>query len=197
VVERPEAGGQDLAVSSYRLEPLTEEHISERYVAWLNDRTVNQFLEVRFERQTRDTVAAFVQSFSGATEKYAWAIRAQDGDGDFVGTCTIYDVDRHHGTAHFGIMVGDQQYWGSGCSAEAITLLLEYAFDVLGLRRVAGNCYSSNRGMAFTFKKLGFTHEGTARYAYEVGPGRYVHGYLWGILAEEWRARQPRKESAP
>ncbi len=40
----------------YSLSPLTQDDITEEYIAWLNDPIVNKFLEVRHVNQTIETV---------------------------------------------------------------------------------------------------------------------------------------------
>lgn len=183
-------GSADLVGRRYQLTPLSDAHVTERYVGWVNDPQINRFLQVRFTPQTLDTVRAYVRSFYGEVERYAWAIVDGTGSGEMVGTCSLYDISRQHGSAYFGMMIGDQRHWGTGCSSEAVDLLLSYAFDVLRLRRVSANNNSANRAMTFAFKKLAFTREGTVRQAYCLEPGRYYDCYYWGILAEEWRARR-------
>jgi ribosomal-protein-alanine N-acetyltransferase len=171
----------------FSLIPFKAKHISDRYVGWLNDPEVNRFLEVRFVHQTNETVLAFVRSFYGGVEKYMWGIYPNDED--MVGTATLYSVNRDHGTAEIGLLIGETRYWGKGASAEAIQLMANFAFETLGLRRLTGGGYAANQGMTFTFKRLGFRLEGTQRRAYMSDSGTYVDGYRWGILADEWRAR--------
>lgn len=177
----------------FTLRPFTEEDISDRYIGWLNDPEVNRFLEVRFVRQTYETALEFVRSFYGEVEKYMWGIYPNDAAGP-IGTTTLHEIRRNHGTGEIGLMIGEAEYWGKGASNEAKELVLEFAFETLGLRRATGGCYASNHGMNFTFKRLGFTFEGKQRAAWYVSPGTYVDGFRWGILADEWRAR-PRRQS--
>lgn len=170
-----------------------EEHISDRYIGWLNDPQVNRFLEVRHVHQTYDTVLAYVRSFHGDAEKYMWGIYPNNIT-DLIGTATLYDINRHHGYGEIGLMIGEKDYWGKGASTEAIELIAQFAFETLELRRLTGGSYASNRGMNFTYKMLGFTREGILRKAHMLSPGVYVDGYRWGILVDEWRNRK--KEEA-
>ena len=172
----------------FKLVPLTEEHITARHIGWLNNPEVNRFLEVRFVRQSRETVLAYVRSFYGDTEKYIWGIYTVES-AELVGTVTLASINRHHGLGEIGLMIGDQGYWGAGASTEAFDLVAGFAFETLGLRRMTGGNYATNFGMNFTFKRLGFTLEGKLRKNCMVDPGTYVDGYRWGILADEWKAR--------
>ncbi len=177
-----------LVGSKFGLIPFKEEHISERYIGWLNDPEVNRFLEVRFVHQTYETVVAYVRSFYGETEKYMWGIYP-NGINDPIGTATLYDIDRNHRRGEIGLMIGEKSYWGKGASDEVMELIARFAFETLGLHRLTGGSYATNYGMNFTFKRLGFTLEGKMREACVLSSGTYVDAYRWGILAKEWKAR--------
>ena len=179
-LHKPLKGGR------FTLKPFTEKDISDRYIGWLNDPEVNRFLEVRFVHQTHETVLEFVRSFYGDSEKYIWEIYPNDS-AEPVGTTTLYDIKRNHGTGEIGLMIGEMEYRGKGASNEAMELVLEFAFVTLKLRRATGGSISLNHSMNFTFKRLGFTCEGKQRAAWYVSPETYVDGFRWSILADEWR----------
>lgn len=171
------------------LEPFDTSFITDRYVSWLQDPEVTRFLgRSREAPQTRETATAFVESFQGPVEKYMWAIVPRSF-GEAVGTCTLYDIDRHNGTVEMGILIGEKDYWGKGASDEAIELLSAFAFDRLGLRRLTAGSSSKNLGMNFTFRKLGFVLEGRLRESMRLGD-TIVDGYRWGLLAREWREKR-------
>ena len=83
-------------------------------------------------------------------------------------------------------MIGNSDYWGKSASEEAVSLVLDFAFDTLELNRVTGGTYSTNIGMIFTYKRLGFTREGVMRKSLLEGD-KYIDGYRWGILSDEWK----------
>ena len=174
------------------LRPLAPSDVTDAYVGWLNDPEVNRFLEVRLIPQTYETVLSYVKSYDANDKRYMWGIFPNHA-AEPVGTATLYDINRTHGTGEIGLLIGEMACWGKGASGEAMELILAFAFDTLGLRRATGGSYALNHGMNFTFKRLGFSLEGKQRKAYAMSPGSYTDGYRWGILAEEWQARrQPR-----
>jgi RimJ/RimL family protein N-acetyltransferase len=117
-----------------------------------------------------------------------WAI-VPAGSQATIGTCTLYSINRNHGSAEIGLLIGEKDYWGSGASAEVIDLLSRFAFETLGLHRLTGGSYAKNRGMNFTYRKIGFTLEGTMRKA-ALLDSEYIDTYRWGLLAEEWREKR-------
>lgn len=170
------------------LMPFTEEHVTDRYIGWLNSPEVNRFLAVRNVQQTRETALEYVRAFYGDTEKYIWGM-APPGSGEFVGTATLHQIDRYHGFAATGLMIGEKQFWGKGIAEGALQLIGDLTFGSMGLRRLFSGSHVKNHGINFTLKKLGFVCEGRLRQVYKVGPEAYTDTYCWGILAEEWRAR--------
>ena len=173
------------------LDPFRVDDITEEYINWLNDPEVNHFLDVRFVHQTRETVIAYVNSYYRDTEKYIWAIKLLS-DRTIIGTITLALINRFYNSGGIGIMIGNKKYWGKGAASEALNLVMEYAFDSLGLHRLFAHNVTLNLQSNFLLRKAGFFHEGTARQAYRLDPrsSTYVDGFDFSILADEWRERR-------
>jgi len=60
-------------------------------------------------------------------------------------------------------MIGRKEFWGRGYAFEAWSLLLEYAFEVLGLRKIIAGAVVGNVPSMVVLKKLGFKVEGRLR----------------------------------
>ncbi len=170
--------------TTYSLIPLTVNNITEEYISWLNDPIVNKFLEVRHVNQTVKTVTEYVNKFYKDHESYIWGIYSTKDR--LIGSVNLQDVNRYHNAAELGLMIGNTDYWGKSASKEAVSLVLNFAFDTLKLNRVTGGSYSTNLGMNFTFKLLGFKREGVMRKSFLEGD-KYIDGYRWGILSDEWK----------
>ena len=168
---------------NYNLSPMTTSDITEDYIGWLNDKIVNRFIEARHTHQTIETVTEYINDFYKDQEKYIWGIYSLDGK--LIGTISLNQIYHYHNSCSFGLMIGDSNYWGKSASEEAISLVLDFAFDTLKLHRVTGGCYSKNLGMIFTFQRLGFKREGVMRDSLIEGD-KYIDEYLWGMLSHEW-----------
>ncbi len=59
-----------------------------------------------------------------------------------------------------GIKIGPETLRGRGYASEAVTLLLNYAFETLGLKLVRGSTLAHNHRMQRVFEKCGFVGVG-------------------------------------
>jgi [ribosomal protein S5]-alanine N-acetyltransferase len=177
------------------LEPIGLQHINADYIGWLNDAEVNRFLDVRFYvPQTRESLVEYINTFRGPIENYGWAIRALDGNA-MIGTISIPRVDRVHMSAGIGMMIGDKKFWGTRAAKEAFGLVMEFAFEKLGLRRLAEHNVALNHQSNFMLRTAGFRHEGTLKKAYRLtlGTDTFVDGFEFALLADEWRERRAKE----
>lgn len=102
----------------------------------------------------------------------------------FIGTFKIGHIDWHLGIGDVGIMIGDEKYRRKGLSTQIVALGINYSFDVLGLRKLTGGCYSVNIPMKKCFEKNGFTQEGELRESLLFN-GEYCSHVLYGLLKRE------------
>ena len=147
-----------LTGSRLNLIPFKEEHVCDTYIGWLNDPDVNRFMEVRFVRQTRETVLAYVQSFYGDAENYMWGVYQKNND--LIGTATLSDINRHHQRGVLGLMIGEKGCWGKGYGTEVIKLTVDFAFKKLNLHKATAGAIADNLGSIKAFQKADFEIEG-------------------------------------
>ena len=88
-----------------------------------------------------------------------------------IGYCSLADINYHNSRAEWsGVVIGEKDYRGQGYATQAIYLLLEYAFDELGLHRVSGSWLAENTVSIFVGKMMGFRQEGVLRdYVFKEG----------------------------
>ena len=117
-----------------------------------------------------------------------WVITLPPSD-TLVGTATLASIDRAQGRAEIGYALGSA-HWGGGLAREAVALVLDHAFDTLGLRRVEADIDPRNEGSMRLARSLGFQQEGLLRERWQVG-GEICDSAWHGLLAREWRGRNP------
>ena len=94
-------------------------------------------------------------------ELFQWGIALRDSD-EVIGTCTLYQLDMMHRRAELGFALR-RQSWGGGFAAEAVTLVLTFAFEMLGLHRIEADADPDNARSIGMLERLGFRREGYLR----------------------------------
>jgi RimJ/RimL family protein N-acetyltransferase len=111
-----------------------------------------------------------------------FAIEAQ---GQFIGTCALGEVHPAHGTCGVNILIGDREHWGKGYGREAISLLIEYAFNMRNVRKLWLTTSATNKRALRCYGACGFVEEGRQRQQQWLN-GKYVDEVYMGLLREEW-----------
>jgi len=141
------------------LRQITENDATEEYVAWLNDKEVNQFLESRFILASVCNVKKFIVETNINELNYFFAI-CLNSNNKHIGNIKLGPINHHHKRGDIGLMIGDKNQWGKGYATQAIELISEYALDFLKLNKVTAGCYSNNKGSEKSFLKNNFVIEG-------------------------------------
>lgn len=102
-----------------------------------------------------------------------------------IGVMNIRDFTNPHGTAEFGITIGDPGERGRGYGTEATRLLLDYAFTVLGVHNVWLDTPAYNGGALRAYEKAGFREIGRRRGA-RVLAGRRYDVVLMDCVADDF-----------
>jgi RimJ/RimL family protein N-acetyltransferase len=87
--------------------------------------------------------------------KHEFAIETMDGE--YIGNCAYYDIDKTKGEAEIGIMIGNRQYWDRGYGSDAVKALVSHVFSQVKLRRIHLKTLDSNKRAQKCFHKCGFT----------------------------------------
>ena len=90
---------------------------------------------------------------------------------------------------------GRKEFWGKGYAFEAWTLLLEYTFERLGLRKIIAWAVDGHTGSLTVLKKMGFPVEGVLRGEYLID-GEYYNAIRLGLFREEFYKFAPSPSTA-
>ena len=179
----------DIMGSAVSIKSFTYEKIySEEYLSWLRDPEVlltlnlTSYLEKpidvgEVEQYCRALIESETNIFCAIHERHTDL---------FIGTCKIGGINEFSGIADIGIMIGEKRFWGRGIGSETFSLLSNYAFNELGLRKLTGGAMSSNKPMLNIFAKLGFVEEGILRKQDRVGSA-FVDHILLGCFRDEFK----------
>ncbi len=111
-----------------------------------------------------------------------------------VGIFQIRSLEPGCATAEWGFALGSP-FWGTGVFIDAARLVLDFAFDVIGARRLEARAAVANGRGNGALRKVGAVQEGVLRRSF-LRHGQYHDQVLWGILAEDWRLQRPALEFA-
>jgi RimJ/RimL family protein N-acetyltransferase len=113
-------------------------------------------------------------------------------DGRVLGSTTLYDLDRRNQRVEMGWTWLERAAWGQGYNEEQKHLLLEYCFEVLGLKRVAWRLDSLNLRSKRALERLGFVYEGKLRSHQRRPDGSRRDSLYYSLLVDEWPTVGPR-----
>lgn len=130
--------------------------VHDEYVAGLNDPEVNRFLELKYSKQTSESVVQFVSNDQQSPGSVLFGIW-QDAYPDHVGTVRIHGVEYRHRTAHIGVCLFDKRVWGRGLGTKAIKMATRWALDELGLRWVEAGVFADNHSSTHAFLSAGYS----------------------------------------
>ena len=88
-------------------------------------------------------------------------------------------VDYRNRRAEFGINIGEPDYRNMGYGTETTRLMLDYAFNVVGLHNVMLGVFELNRGAIRAYEKAGFKEIGRRRQCY------FADGRRWGGIRRD------------
>jgi RimJ/RimL family protein N-acetyltransferase len=158
--------------------------------------------ESLFALLTTDEVARFISppptSAEGFRRFIQWAAHEQAagryacfavtpaGSDAAVGIFQVRQLDASFATAEWGFVVGSA-FWGRGLFAAAAPAVVDFAFDVIGVRRLEARAAVANGRGNGALAKIGAVREALLRQSF-FRHGQHHDQQLWTILADEWRA---------
>ncbi|CAN5718934.1 GNAT family protein [soil metagenome] len=143
----------------------------ETYQRWFNDLSVLRTLAAPNLPMTRDAEDAWLDTLLKDRSDAVFTIYVRES-GRPIGNTGLHNINHTHGTADFGIVIGEPDAWNQGYGTETTRLLLNYGFDVLGLKNIMLEVYGTNPSGARAYEKAGFRRIGVRRSAMAVGRER-------------------------
>lgn len=115
-----------------------------------------------------------------------------------IGTCSFTEMDEAYKVAEIGYTLSPA-YWHCGYGAEAVTALVRFGFETIGLYRISARVMAENQASARLLQRLGFRQEG-----YLPG-GIYCKGAprdlcLFGLLQTDywsWKKENGKNQKLP
>lgn len=168
-----------LAGPRVSLAPVSPEH-ADALAEWLNDLDVT--IPLGDEAWQLITPAGLRESIGSVQHDFAIIDNTDD---TVIGRCRLFGVNHIDRNAMLGVFIGDKRRWNHGLGGEAVSLLLEYAFNLLNLDSVMLGALDFNTRALSCYRRLGFREIGRRRRARMIA-GRHYDVVLMDMLAEEF-----------
>lgn len=120
-----------------------------------------------------------------AAGRYACFAVVPNGMTTAIGLFQIRQLEPGFATAEWGFAIGSQ-FWGTGVFVDGGHMVVDFAVEVLGVRRLEARAAVANGRGNGALRKLGAVQEGVLRRSF-LKNGQHLDQMLWSILAEEWR----------
>lgn len=153
---------------------------------WRSHPEVQRFLSRSGPSLVADEEAMIARA-EQAENEVAFGIAENEG-GALVGYERLRGIQWKDRGATVSILLGPD-HLGSGLGPEALSLLCLYAFDTLGLHRLALHVQKDNARAVRCYAKVGFEVEAVLR-SDRFRDGAFVDSLTMGLLATRWRERR-------
>ncbi len=169
------------------LRPISANEIGERYLAWLNNPEITQYLEARYVTPSEQSIIDYINGLRSTNGCELFAIFTKK-QSVHVGNLGISQNNPHNqGLASYGQIIGDPKAQAMGLGGEVSALIVEFLFRSPSIHKVWGGVHAANVKAWQTSEYLGLRREGTLRKHAILSDGSYCDIYQYGILREEWQ----------
>lgn len=106
--------------------------------------------------------------------------------GKYAGSTRFYDIQPAHRMLQLGYTWYGKEFHGTGLNKHCKFLLLQFAFEKIGVERVEFRANSQNERSIAAMKSIGCVVEGVLRKDRWKADGTYRDSIILSILKEEW-----------
>jgi RimJ/RimL family protein N-acetyltransferase len=158
-----------------------------RFVSWLNDPEVRQFLLMAYPLSQAFEEKWFEAMVARGMEEQVLVIERKTADGyEPIGNTSFMQIDWVSRNAEIGIFLGEKSIWNQGYGREAMRLMLRHGFNTMNLHRIYLRVYEHNLRGIKAYEHAGFVHEGRLRQDV-FRDGAYRDVLIMSVLRPEWR----------
>jgi len=157
-----------------------EEQDLENLRKWLCDSEITKLLFQGERPLNLDHMKQEFQTKINDDSEIVFAIMTKSNN-KHIGWAGIYDINRSSRNAEVRFFIGDKKYWKMGLATDAVSLLIDYAFNKLNLHRIFGGSNIENKGSVKVFKKLKFKQEGIIKEGH-FRNGKYYDLVTFGLI---------------
>lgn len=186
--ERPKPAAIDLNGTHCRLEPLSvARHAGQLFQAYAAAPDDSDWTYLSFGPfADLDAYSQHLERSIHAEDRQHYAV-IDLATGKALGSTGLIRITPQHGVLEVGVITYSRALMRKTAATEAMYLLLQYAFDTLGYRRVEWKCDHLNARSRAAALRYGFSFEGIFRQSM-IYKGRSRDTIWFALLDGEWAA---------
>jgi len=168
------------------LRPLLENDLGNLLPYALNEPDTWKYsgINAKGEQGMRNYIATALNNKTAGKE-YPFIVFDKRTD-EYAGSTRFYDIQPDNSTLQLGYTWYGEKYRGSGLNKHCKFLLLQFAFETLGMMRVEFRADARNERSIAAMKSIGCTVEGILRSNMPLEAGGRRDSIVLSILKEEW-----------
>jgi len=110
--------------------------------------------------------------------------------GEFIGIIQLSNIDYVSGTAIWGLVIGDRKKRGKNYGFDSLSLLFDYAFNVLNLRKISGYHTIFNHAIIAIHKKFNGVFEEARLINHIFVDGKYHDVLILSLFRDDYLRNQ-------
>ena len=166
------------------LRPFVREDAQAMFDNWASDPAVTKFLSWPTYRSVEDAhsiLNVWLENYE-KPDFYQWAIVLKELNQP-IGSISVVNSDDRVDMVEIGYCIG-RNWWGRGIMPEALSAVMVYLFDAVGMQRIEAGHDPDNPASGAVLRKCGLQYEGTLRR--RIRSNRGITDVAWySILKEE------------
>src|SRR3989344_1167197 len=168
-----ESKGVFLKGKSVNLRPVFKSDLPQ-IVRWINDPEVRNFLNAHLPQSEQDE-ERWLENLS-KNKDTDLVLVIETTEGRVIGLMGLHKINWRDRVAITGALIGEKEYWGKGFGSDAKITLLNYAFNVLNLRKICSGVISYNKRSLQYSIKCGYKEEGILK------EHIFRNGQYWDVI---------------
>jgi RimJ/RimL family protein N-acetyltransferase len=141
----------ELVAENLILRQLNPSDVTDQYIEWLNDKEINQFLEVRTKIPSLTDQKEYIEKCLKSTDTFMLGIsKPKNG---LIGSATLRILPMNR--LSVGLMIGEKSFHGKGIGRQVISLVINWATEQ-GFSAIEAGYDTRNLASNRLFKGLGF-----------------------------------------
>jgi len=169
-----------------KLVPLSEKFINQKYLSWVNDPEVTEFLEIGNKRYQLEDLFLYLHD-SKISGRLNYAVLAEESN-QHIGNASIYSIDKKNKKFEIGWFIGEKNFWGGHYAPMIIFYLHKIGFTELRPESCGGGVNEEHIKASMTNRFMGYS-EIEKISSYSKKQSKYIASIKLHISKSEWLIR--------